>query len=130
MKKLVIMAVLATTAVTAMAQRGERPDVNPEERAQKMTEHMKKELGLSEDQYHKVLALNETRSEKMAAHREVMDAEREKMKAEQKEFRTELESILTPEQKATLEAKREEQKARMKDRSTHRREHFRGPRRN
>ncbi len=124
MKKLAMMSVLTVMASAAFAQRQERPQLAPEERAQKVTEHLKKELNLSEEQYQQVLTLNETRAEKMAEHREVMQAEREKIRAEQKEFKAELDAILTAEQKATLEAKNQERKAKMQERMKHRRHQF------
>lgn len=107
MKKLMMITAMVTLAFGAFAQRGSGKELKPEERAQKSAEKMKTELGLSEEQYQKVLSLNEVRAEKMKQRREEMAARREEMKAERNAYQNELKGILTAEQYASLEAKRE-----------------------
>ena len=114
MKKLMMILAFTALAFGTYAQRGSRKEVKPEEIAQKSAEKMKDELGLSEDQYQKVLLLQEVRAEKMKQRREEMMARREEMKAERDSYQRELKGILTAEQYASLEAKREERKEHFK----------------
>lgn len=117
-----MISALMALAFGTYAQRGARKDVKPEERAQKSAEKMKEELGLSEEQYQKVLSLNEVRAEKMEQRREEMMARREEMKAERDTYQKELKGILTAEQYTSLEAKREKRKEQFKKHRLERRD--------
>ncbi|MCR9065760.1 MAG: DUF4890 domain-containing protein [Cytophagales bacterium] len=126
MKKLILMGLLVSGALITNAQRPQKENVNPVERAKKHTAKMKEELGLSEEQYQKVLALNEDRAAKMEERREAMKAQREEMKAEREAFNGELKSILTEDQFKALEAKKSEMRKKHGDHHRKRGPHKRG----
>ncbi|MBN3581423.1 DUF4890 domain-containing protein [Algoriphagus aestuarii] len=121
MKNLTIaMLLVLLTGITAMAQdtkTKERP--TPEERAQKQTEMMAKQLELSEDQKAQILAINlenaKKREGEMEARKAEMDARREEMKALREEMKSQDEAIkevLTEEQRAKWEEIKQSQKDR------------------
>ncbi len=99
MKKVMIIAALLV-AGSAFAQRPEGRD--PKEVAAKRAEHMATELGLNADQRTKLEAIFLHEAEQMKAIREKHEAE--------------MRSVLTPEQYAAWEKKREERKAKMVER--------------
>ena len=111
-----MVGILALTAAGAFAQRGEKRDFDPEKVAEKHALKMKEDLGLSEDQYKQVLALDQARAEKIQVRREAMKAQREQMKAEHESFEKELKNVLTEEQYKALEAKRAERHEQFKER--------------
>src|SRR5690554_6920979 len=106
-KLLLIIAAVSFISLGAEAQqeRKIRERMTPEKVAEKMTERMTKELGLSEEQKKEVYVLHLESTSKRA---EEMKAQREKMKANHKAQQEKFEAILSPEQKAAWEAKRSE----------------------
>ena len=101
---------------------GERKALSPEDRATRQTDRMKEELGLSDKQYKDLLALNTKQALKADEHRKEMEskmeAKKEEMKAERKAYNEQLSKILTKEQLAAYELKKEERKAAMKNRAS------------
>lgn len=121
MKKLTIALMLVLMAgAAAFAQEAktkERP--TPEERAQKQTEMMAKQLELSEAQKAEILAINlenaKKREAEMEAKRAEMDARRAEMSARREEMKAQDEAIkkvLTEEQRAKWEELKESQRHR------------------
>ncbi|MEN2280830.1 DUF4890 domain-containing protein [Algoriphagus sp. SE2] len=118
MKKLTIAMLLVFLAgITAFAQetrKKERP--SPEERAQKQTEMMAKQLELSETQKAEILAINlenaKKREAEMEARKSEMDSRREQMKEQDEAIK----KVLTEEQRAKWvelkEAKRDRREGR------------------
>lgn len=111
MKKWIIgAALLVFTSLQVSAQQGKRDQVNPEERAQKATEKMATELGLSEEQKSQLLELNleqaKKRQAEMERQKELRAARSEEMKAHQKKVK----EILTEEQRAKWEEIKQEQR--------------------
>jgi Spy/CpxP family protein refolding chaperone len=114
MKKLTIaMLLVFMTGITAFAQdtkTKERP--TPEERAQKQTEMMAKQLELSEAQKTEILAINvenaKKREAEMEARKAEMDSRREEMKAQDEAIK----QVLTEEQRAKWVELKESQRDR------------------
>lgn len=83
-----------------------RPNMSPDELAQRMSERLVEELKLNKDQEAKVIAINKKYNEKrpfdFAKMRDASDAERAKMREEmmkiQAERNKEIRAVLTPEQ--------------------------------
>jgi protein CpxP len=98
MKKVMIIAALFL-AGTTFAQSPEERD--PKEIAAKRAERMATELGLNSDQRTKLEAIFLHEAEQMKALREKHEAE--------------MRSVLTPEQYADWEQKREEKRAKMRE---------------
>lgn len=112
---LVLMA--SATAFAQDVKTKERP--TPEQRAQKQTEMMAKQLELSEAQQTEILAINlenaKKREAEMEARKAEMDARREEMKARREEMKAQEEAIkqvLTEEQRAKWEELKESQRDR------------------
>jgi periplasmic protein CpxP/Spy len=114
------MLLVLMTGITAFAQDMRTKERHsPEERAQKQTEMMAKQLELSEDQKAKILAINlegaKKREAEMAAKKAEMDARREEMKAMREEMKSQDEAIkevLTEEQRAKWEELKQSQRDR------------------
>lgn len=85
------------------ARGGERP--TPEKIAERRTSHMKEKLGLNDDQYKKMYAINLSEARK---HQALAEARREKMKAERAELKKKYAAVLTPEQLKKLEERKGE----------------------
>ncbi len=103
MKKMIIMAALVIAAAgSAFAQRPDMKKMDPKERAEKMSQRLKSDLSLDEDQYAQVLALNTANAEKLEekkeAKKEEMKENREAMKLEREEYNANLKEILTKDQ--------------------------------
>ncbi|MGR3810927.1 hypothetical protein [Jiulongibacter sp. NS-SX5] len=107
MKKTVMVALLTAVSVSVFAQQKSK-DFDPEERAQKHAERMKKDLDLTEKQYKQVIKMNEERAEHMKALRE-------ELKKEQKAYQEDLKAILTEEQLTKLEAQKKERRKKFKE---------------
>lgn len=104
-KLLLIVTFFSFFAICAEAQNERRSNkrITPEKIAERTTERMAEELKLSEDQKNKVYALQ---LERATRNLEEMKVQRERRKAAHLEEQKKLDAILTPEQKAQLEAKR------------------------
>jgi Spy/CpxP family protein refolding chaperone len=121
MKKIILTVAIALTAFTASyAQKGDRTQLTPEQKAEKVATNLKEKLSLSDDQKSKVYQLEVDRMKKAAEWRkdnhEAMKSQMEERKAFMKENDEKLEKILTPDQKKAYDTMREERKTHMKDR--------------
>lgn len=119
MKKIgLLMAVLLMTCGMAMAQgpRGER-NMDPKERAQKMTEQMVKDYSLTETQKEKVHTLNLEMSESMSKITgNDREARRTKMQTIREDYNKNLKKVLTEEQYKKYEKKESERRKRPRNR--------------
>jgi len=115
MRTLMIIALSGLVGV-ASAQREHRKDVSPEERAQKISEKMKKELNLTDDQFEKVKTENLAFFNKQKTTHNKMEAVRTELKTNLEEHKTKMKGILDEEQyekaKKMLEDKMEKRKKR------------------
>lgn len=107
------MLLVFMAGITAFAQESrkkERP--TPEERAQKQTEMMAKQLELSEAQKAEILAINlenaKIREAEMEARKSEMDSRREQMKAQDEAIK----EVLTEEQRTKWVELKESQRDR------------------
>lgn len=100
---------------------GEHQKLSAEERATKQTDRMKEELNLSDKQYEDLLSLNTKQAKQAEENRKEMEAKmeakKEEMKSERKAYDEQIGKILTKEQLATYELKKEERKTAMKNRA-------------
>ncbi|MFM9951489.1 MAG: hypothetical protein ACKV1O_26375 [Saprospiraceae bacterium] len=100
--------------------RGQKEPMTAEQRAQKMTDRQKTELGLDDAQYQKVLDINKKHAAKMDGIRKKSRAEREKQKAEMQTLeasrQADLNKVLTPEQYEKFKMNKEKKKEKMKAR--------------
>jgi hypothetical protein len=104
MKKIITIIVLFI-GLNAIAQRGERKEIDPEEFAQKNTERLTEELGLNEEQQAKVYDINlKNAQERKAKMEERKNGERKKPTEEEREARK-------AEMEAQLSAHKEEMKS-------------------
>lgn len=81
----------------------EHKDLTPEERAQKRTDKMTKELELSEEQAKQVYAINLNDAKEMEAIRIEKEKLKKRAKAQREKSRTEMDNVLTAEQKVKME---------------------------
>lgn len=122
MKKL--MMIVALAALTAGAQAQEKVRKTPQERADAQTSRMTKELALTKEQAIKVEAINLKYAQEAEALRAEREAQREAMrkggkgKAMHTAHEEELKAVLTAEQFAQWQAKKEELKAKHMERRT------------
>ncbi|TFV95963.1 DUF4890 domain-containing protein [Algoriphagus kandeliae] len=114
MKKILFSAGLVfLLSMGAFAQRGpqrEMPD--PETRAKMMTDRMAEQLGLSEEQKAKILAINLENAKKRQAEAEARKAEAEARREQAKAQEEEIKSILTEEQRQKWEELKEARRER------------------
>lgn len=116
MRKLMIIAVLiGTTFVQAHAQKRGNQQINPEQLAERMSERMAEKLDLSEEQKKEIYALHLDEAQKRKVQFEARKEEREAMKAEREAHQKKIAALLTPEQKATWEAMKEENRSKMRE---------------
>jgi Spy/CpxP family protein refolding chaperone len=91
-----------------------------EERAEIYAKRMQKSLGLTDEQYKKVLTINIEQTKQREAFREAqkaqMQANREKMKAEHEAISKKYEAVLTPDQMKKLKEQQDQRKADFKER--------------
>lgn len=114
-----MLGVLMLSATLTFAQQGQNR--TPEERAQRQTEQLTKQLSLSADQTTKVQALSLERAKKMEELRAGGERpDREKLQALQTDFDTKLKPVLTADQWTQYEKFREEQRERMRNRGGNR----------
>jgi periplasmic protein CpxP/Spy len=128
MKKLMIIAVLASMTLATQAQEKDRK--TPEERAKLRTEHMTKELALSPEQQAKVEAINLKYADQVEAVRSEREAERtakrEAAKAMHDAHDAEMKAVLTADQYTKWVAKKQEAKAKHVERREQMREDRKG----
>lgn len=98
-KKVVVLAVLfsAFSMVMVSAQVPKTP-LTPQAKAERMTEHMKKMLKLTDEQATKMEALNVKFFEEQEQMGKAMREARQEFKAKMATHRADLQKILTPEQ--------------------------------
>lgn len=128
MKKIILTVALAVTALTASyAQKHDKVQLTPEQKAEKVTANLKTKLALSDEQKTKVYQIEVDRMKKAEewkkANHEVMKSKADERKAFMKANDEKLEKILTTDQKKTYEAMRAQKKSEMKDHKGH---HHRG----
>lgn len=91
----------------------------PEERAEVHTKRMQASVGLSNEQYKKVLAINleqEKQRDALRANKKAeMQANHEKMRGEHDAMRKKYESVLTPEQMTKLRAEEDKRRGEMRE---------------
>ncbi len=128
MKKLMIVAVLASMTLAAQAQEKEKR--TPQERAKARTEHMTKELALSPEQQAKVEAINLKYADQVEAVRSEREAERtakrEAAKAMHDAHDAEMKAVLTADQYTKWVAKKQEAKAKQMEKRKQMREERKG----
>jgi periplasmic protein CpxP/Spy len=128
MKKLMIVAVLASMTLAAQAQEKEKR--TPQERAKARTEHMTKELALSPEQQAKVEAINLKYADQVEAMRSEREAERtakrEAAKAMHDAHDAEMKAVLTADQYTKWVAKKQEAKAKHMEKRKQMREERKG----
>lgn len=130
MKKWMMAVALVAASISGYAQDGaapkERPHRTVDERVKARTERMTRELGLSAEQVERVEVLNRQQATEAEKDRAAGDQEREARRAEMKErrdrYETELKAVLTPDQYAKWQAKKEEGKKKLHDRRSELRE--------
>jgi Spy/CpxP family protein refolding chaperone len=81
----------------------EHKDLTPEERAQKRTDKMTKELELSEEQAKQVYAINLNDAKEMEAIRIEKEKLKKRAKAQREKSKAEMDNVLTAEQKVKME---------------------------
>ncbi len=112
-KRIIIALIFLVGGITALqAQKGQFCQIDPEKRAERMTQHMADELSLSEEQTAKVLAINlKFAKEHKALRANAQEGERPN-RAEMENLReahtAEIKPLLTEEQFAKLETLRPE----------------------
>jgi periplasmic protein CpxP/Spy len=128
MKKLMIVAVLASMTLAAQAQEKEKR--TPQECAKARTEHMTKELALSPEQQAKVEAINLKYADQVEAMRSEREAERtakrEAAKAMHDAHDAEMKAVLTADQYTKWVAKKQEAKAKHMEKRKQMREERKG----
>lgn len=130
MKKLLMIAALFTLTIAgAFAQRGQggskegqpKESLTPEQRADKMTNRMTEELGLSEDQKQKIYKINLDNAQKREAQRAAMEedrkAKRAEMQAQNQVQNEQIEAVLTPDQKTKWQEVKKENRKEIQERS-------------
>lgn len=114
MKKLVVLfSVLVAVSTFTFAQQSGPKQLDPETRAKVRADRMKENLGLSEEQYKQVLALN-TRHAK--ERQDLIMAHREAFKKQNDNFKSDLGKVLTKEQIEKFEGNQNFRKDQMKGR--------------
>jgi protein CpxP len=129
MKKIILTVAIAVTAFTASyAQKGNRSELTPEQKAEKVATNLKTKLSLTDEQKTKVYQVEVDRMKKAdewrKANQEAMKSKRQEREAFMKSNDDKLQQILTPDQKKTYETLREKRRSEMKG---HRGDHHRGP---
>jgi periplasmic protein CpxP/Spy len=128
MKKLMIVAIMASMTLAAQAQEKEKR--TPQERAKARTEHMTKELALSPEQQAKVETINLKYADQVEAMRSEREAERtakrEAAKAMHDAHDAEMKAVLTADQYTKWVAKKQEAKAKHMEKRKQMREERKG----
>ena len=115
MKKILLtLAIVAAGFTATYAQHPDKPKFTPEQKAQKSTEHLQKELALTADQKQKVYAIELDKFKQTEAwHKKDHDAKKamhDQHKAFKDETDTKLSKVLNADQKKKLDALHAEKK--------------------
>ena len=118
MKKVVaIVALMGCMVVgnSSLAQdgrsgHGERAEKSPVERAEKMTEKMKEDLKLNDEQVEEIKGINTYHAQEMEEIKRKMKALKNEARAERKAHQAKVNEVLTDEQRKLHEAKMAERK--------------------
>ncbi|MBC7450691.1 MAG: hypothetical protein H7259_04310 [Cytophagales bacterium] len=110
-KSFLILALVSLTSITGFSQtpaqtpatkQTQKTKLNPDEKAQKLTQYMTTELGLTTEQQQKVAALNSSKATQLAAiktkYNGDMKAAQTELKPIKQQYNTSLKTILSPEQ--------------------------------
>lgn len=89
---------LLFAAFSIVAVFAQRPNVTPEQRAKAMTERMKKQLNLTDDQVAKLDSINLQFAQEQMKARESGNDVREAMRAASEKYTATLKGVLTPDQ--------------------------------
>ena len=121
MKKLIYTAAFVVMGITASyAQKPNRENLTPEQKAEKTATAMQQKLNLSAEQKSKVQQLELERIQKAEEwHKNDQGAMKNKMEERRtymKASKEKMDAILTPEQRKTLDDSREEMKGKAKER--------------
>lgn len=123
MKKTILMLAIASMSLAYAQQPAHHKKHTPQERAEKLTEKMTQELGLSAETKAKVSEINYEKARKVEQLRNEAIADKERKKeARQKlkqEHETQLKAVLTPEQFEKWLKLREEMKQKHKEKRMH-----------
>ena len=111
---------MAQETVSVRKAEGEKKqsELTVEERAQKRTDQMKKELSLDSSQETKIYSINLAHIAEMDKLRAEQKALKEKVKAERENTRTKIKAVLTPDQIVIFDQKAEEHKKKQDERRT------------
>lgn len=115
-----LMIALVSPTFAQDSKKGEdkkeqKKNLTPEQKAQKRTDKMTAELGLSEEQAKEVYEINLKHIKAMTPIREEMKQIKEKAKAERKKAKAEIDKVLTDDQKAKAAELRKNRKEKMKE---------------
>ena len=118
MKKIMLFSFLLVPLLTLVlsVSAQEKQHMNPQEKAQKLTDWMKTNLKLTDDQVAKVQPINLKYAQKMADTKNSTQDQKAKMdamKADEEAKDAELKAVLTPEQYTSWEAKKADMKKEM-----------------
>ena len=118
MKKIMLFSFLLVPLLSLVlsVNAQDKQPMNPQEKAQKLTDWMKTSLKLTDDQVAKVQPINLKYAQKMADTKNSTQDQKAKMdamKADEEAKDAELKAVLTPEQYTSWEAKKADMKKEM-----------------
>lgn len=124
MKRIVLTLAIAFIGLTAtFAQSTGKQKMTPEQRAEKSTAKLEKELTLTADQKQKIYAVELDKYKQTEAWHKQTSADRKAKKdqhmASKKETDAKIDQVLTPDQKKKLEDLRTAKKARIQNKKEH-----------
>jgi Spy/CpxP family protein refolding chaperone len=127
MKKVLILTLLmGLVSMSGFTQEGlsEKPKkktekLTPEEKAKKRTDKMTEMLGLNDEQAGKIEAINLEHAIEMDKIKQEHKALKEKAKKQRELTHSNIKNVLTPEQQATFEKKREERRKKHEEHKKH-----------
>lgn len=110
MKRWIIGAALVFTSLSAAGQQ-DRATATPEQRAQKLTDRIALELGLSEEQKKEIYTIQLEQAQRRQADEEKRKVEREQRMLEQKGQDAKIKEVLTEDQKLKWEEIKQEHRS-------------------
>lgn len=113
-----ILAITLTVAgmATAQVEKTKVKDLTPTERADRLTENMKKQLTLTPEQEVKVKAINLEHVQKQDEITARIRAAQEEKRQNQEQYKNSLKDVLTPEQQLKAQELMEERKEKAQER--------------